>query len=61
MKTRIGELNELIANEEQMIDKHLARIANARDEVEYEDERQNVRESIRKLVMWGIELAGFLK
>jgi hypothetical protein len=61
MRTRIDELNELIVNEEQVIDECLARIANARDEIEYADERQNVRDSIQKLVMWGIELAGFLK
>jgi hypothetical protein len=61
MRTRIDELNELIVNEEQVIDECLARIANARDEIEYADERQNVRDSIQKLVMWGIELAGLLK
>lgn len=61
MRTRIDELNELIVNEEQVIDECLVRIANARDEIEYADERQNVRDSIQKLVMWGIELAGLLK
>jgi hypothetical protein len=61
MKTRIGELNELIVNEEQAIEGHLARIAETCDEDELAEEKQNVRESIRKLVMWGIELAGFLK
>jgi hypothetical protein len=48
-------------NEEQAIEGHLARIAETCDEDELAEEKQNVRESIRKLVLWGIELAGFLK